>query len=204
MSYKVPAVPNFTGLYDIDKRLQNLAQYLSTKLTWLDYSFGLADRLREIRGEDDVRIYPGTYLSNTEDPFDCHPSDEHNIAFWIAEDNAEVAFADQYSQKPSPLMIYNVSLIVFINLSDVPGIKNELRSARRNEITEALNAIRPFAFDGATVKPDCIFSLSGIVENDIRRIYEGFTYEDRFNTFKQLPFYAARFNGTLSFRPDCD
>jgi hypothetical protein len=45
--------------------------------------------------------------------------------------------------------------------------------------------------------------MTGIVENDIRRIYEGFTYEDKFNIFKELPYYAIRINGTLSFRPGC-
>lgn len=197
MSYKTPSVPDFTGLYDIDKHLQELAQYLASQLTWLNYSFGLADRLREVVSESEVRIYPGAYLTNKDDPFDCHPADEYSLAFWTADDLSEVSYDDIYSVKKTPLLTYNVSLIIFANLKlqSTTAVYNELRSQLRNQIINTLNSPSAYKYG--------IFAMTGIVENDIRRIYEGFTYEDKFNIFKELPYYAVRINGTLSFRPGC-
>lgn len=205
MSYKIPPTPNFTELHDIDKRLQSLAQYLKVNLTWLNYSFGLADRLRKYNSEDKVVIYPGAYVSNTTDPFDCHPSDEYTHAFWIAEDEAEISFSEPNSQKREIFYTYQVAVIFFANLElETTQPFNEYRSHKRNEIMSVLSDIRPFTYAGATIVPDCIFTPTGIIENDITKIYEGFTVDAAYNIFKELPYYALRINGLLTFRQDCE
>jgi len=50
---------------------------------------------------------------------------------------------------------------------------------------------------------DANFEPKEYIENDMKQIYDGFSIEAIDNQKKELPFWAIRVNGILSFRPDC-
>ena len=196
MSYKNPTVPTFTGLKGLELRIQNLQTYLAANITWLEYFFGLADRLTRQAGEDTV-IFPATWLENKTDPFDCLPSDVYNFCFWTADDVSEVSYSDEFAVRKDNLVTQEVSLIIFVNLKDISSTVsfNVTRSACRNELMNVLNSVMGI---------DAVFVAKEYIENDIEEIYSEFSFEAIENNKKELPFWAIRVNGELSFRPDCN
>ena len=59
------------------------------------------------------------------------------------------------------------------------------------------------------IESDCGINLINTardvdIENDIEEIYREFSFEAIDNNKKELPFWAIRVNGKLSYRPDCD
>lgn len=194
MSYVKPAVPTFTGLKNIDLRLQNMAAYIGADITWLDYSFGLADRITQQR--DEPYTFPAAWMSNTIDPFDCMPNDQYTYSFWLASDLTSLEYPDEYSVNKVPLIQQDVSVVFFVDLRHVSKSSsyNITRSQCRQDIMDSLNAMSGV---GANFTP------TGYIENDMADIYDGFSIEAIDNQKKELPFWAIRVNGTLSFRPDC-
>jgi hypothetical protein len=196
MSYVNPTVPTFTGLKGLELRIQNLQTYLSDNITWIEYFFGLADRLTRQSGEDTV-VFPAAWIENKTDPFDCLPSDVYNFCFWTAEDVAEIEYADEFAIRKDNLVTQDVSVIFFVNLKDISSTVsyNVTRSACRNELMNVLNSVKGI---------DAFFRVEEYIENDIEEIYSGFSFEAIDNNKKELPFWAIRINGKLSYRPDCD
>lgn len=196
MSYHKPTVPTFTGLQGLELRIQNLQTYLAANITWIEYFFGLADTLTRQEGEDTV-TFPAAWLSNTEDPFDCLPSDKYNHCFWVAADVSEISHADEFAIGKDNLITQDVSLIVFVDLSTIssPVSYNVTRSQCRNELMRDLNNVYGI---------DAVFVPEEYIENDIAEIYKEFSFEAIDNNKKELPFWAIRVNGKLSFRPDCN
>lgn len=196
MSYHKPTVPTFSDLKGLELRIQNFQTYLSNNITWLDYIFGLADILTRQSGEDTVK-FPAAWLSNTEDPFDCLPSDKYNTLFFVADNVSSISYSDEYAIKKDNLVEQNISLIVFVNLKDISSSVsyNVTRSDCRNELMNVLNEVSGI---------DATFVAREYIENDIEEIYNEFSFEAIDNNKKELPFWAIRVNGVLSFRPDCD
>jgi len=194
MSYVKPTVPIFTGLKNIDLRLQNMAIYLGKEISWLDYSFGLADRITQQR--DEPYIFPAAWMSNTVDPFDCLPNDQYTYSFWLAGDLTSIEYDDIYSVNKIPLIQQDVSVIFFVDLRHVSKSSsyNITRSQCRQDIMDSLNVMSGI---------DANFEPREYIENDMKQIYDGFSIEAVDNQKKELPFWAIRINGILSFRPDC-
>jgi len=196
MNYVNPTVPTFTDLKGLELRIQNLQQYLSENITWLTYFFGLIDRLTRKAG-DEMVVFPAAWIGNDTDPFDCLPSDKYNFCFWTADDVSEVSYDDESSIRKDNLVTQDVSVIVFVNLKDISSTVsyNVTRSQCRNDLMNVLNAVRGI---------DATFVAEDYIENDIEEIYREFSFEAIDNNKKELPFWAIRVNGKLSFRPDCD
>lgn len=196
MSYINPSVPTFAELKGLELRIQNLQIYLSENITWIKYFFGLVDRLTRQSGEDTV-VFPAAWQANKTDPFDCLPSDVYDFCFWTAGDISEVEYADEYAIRKDNMITQDVSLIVFINLNNISSTVNYnvTRSSCRNDLMNVLNEVKGI---------DAVFRAEEYIENDITEIYKEFSFEAIDNNKKELPFWAIRVNGKLSYRPDCD
>ena len=194
MSYIKPITPTFLNLKNVEDRIQNIQLYLKDNLSWLEYSFGLVDRLTQQR--DEPYVFPAVYLSNTEDPFDCMPSDIYNYCFWTVEDLAELSYDDEFSIRKDGLVKYEASVIFFLNLAKIATTTayNVTRSLCRKDIMDAINSMSGV---------NCFFVPENYIENDMTRIFDGFSVSAIDNIKKQLPFWAIRVNGSLSFRLDC-
>ncbi len=195
MSYNNPIVPTFTGLKGLELRIQNLQTYLAANITWIEYFFGLADRLTRQSGDETV-VFPAAWMANKTDPFDCLPSDVYNFCFWVADDVADVEHSDEFAIRKDNLITQDVSVIFFVNLKDISSTVsyNVTRSSCRNQLMNVLNAVTGI---------DAAFRVEEYIENDIEDIYKDFSFEAIDNNKKELPFWAIRINGKLSFRPDC-
>jgi hypothetical protein len=84
MSLKTPIIPTLT-LKGLEAKIQIIRLKMSGG-AWLDKSFGLADRIVEMR-EDKPYIYPAVFESNVKDPIPMMPSDIYkSFSFWVRFD----------------------------------------------------------------------------------------------------------------------
>ncbi len=196
MSYALPNNTTLTGLKNLDLRIQNIATYLKSELTWLDYSFGIADRCVEKKNDKD-NFYPGVFLSNSVDPFDCMPHDEFNTSFWQVADSIKI---DNLSPGDVPMrnieFSCTVACIFYVDIRKISVSKPF--AVTRSEVKQDI-----FDAFASMYGVDATFNMTEIIDNDFADIYEGYSVTDIDNLKKQLPFYACRVNGILTFTPDC-
>jgi hypothetical protein len=190
MSYKTPQIANLT-LKGIDKKLQDISSHM-TVLTWLDYAFGLADRMVETRDEKDF-IYPACYVSNTLDPVNVMPSDNYKaLSFWVKE--PEALF--NYEHNPDR-MYYKISCIFFMNIEKIAPTDNfkETKTKLRQDIIKF--------FDEHITGGFGVLELVRIIDDDITEVYKDFSIDQVDNRFKMLPKYALRIDFNFAFLLEC-
>ena len=84
---KTPRIPSFT-LTGIADKIQTLQETLDSNLSWLDYSFGLAERYEKLV-DDETHVLPLCYVDNTTDPYDMRPwpnDSWDSYSFWHVDD----------------------------------------------------------------------------------------------------------------------
>jgi hypothetical protein len=162
----------------------------------LPHSFGLADRVVEIKDKQE-NTFPAVFVSNSYDPISMVPSDNYQaFCFWLKE--AEAKIPDYpISVGFNPMLTYNVSCVFFCDLSRISTTLSwkEVKSKVRQE-TLAFFKSKIIGL-GLTLK------MISIIDDDITRVYEGFTMEQIDNRFMMMPNYAIRYNFELSFFPEC-
>lgn len=191
MSYKSP-VETITEWKDLDYKLQELSADIKSKLTWLSYAFGLADRTVETRDEKPY-IFPTIYQdSNARDPISLMPSDlYHAFGFWVAGDwtRPEYNFSRIWTE---------VSFILFCDLRNIaPNTNYKLTKTKiRQDIIEAFRQ-NQYAGYGVLIHKE-------LIDDDITRVYDGFTVEQIDNKYKMLPKYALRLTFDFGFLLNCN
>ena len=190
MSYKNPTIPSLT-LKGLDKKIQEI-QVLLTSLSWINKSFGLVDR---IVGEKDGQpyIYPATFETNTIDPVNVLPSDTWGTyTFWTAGDS-DFDLNIDFPPK-NPIITVPVSCIFYMDIRKIDSTTNykETKSKVKDDIFNFFNKVQvnrliPTAF----------------IEDDITRVFAGFSIEQVDNKFRMYPKWACRMDFDFSYRDDC-
>ena len=72
---KVPHFATLSNLKGIDLACQNLSARMVQNLTWLNYGFGLCERIIEVRENKDYTI-PVVYLNDISEGMRAYPNDE--------------------------------------------------------------------------------------------------------------------------------
>ena len=196
MSYIIPNDSGHVALLGIDKKIQNIQAIMKTYITWLDYSFGLVDRIVE-KIEGGNIVFPAVFVSNVYDPISMLPSDKYSaFSFWVKKPDAEVIDEGTYPVRNAALK-YNVSCIFYMNLPKV-HIADTWKESKSKARQDTLNF-----FTKNVIGLGLILKLVSIVDDDITEVYEGFTMEQIDNRFMMMPNYAIRYNFELSFYPEC-
>ena len=190
MSYKNPTIPSLT-LKGLDKKIQEI-QVLLTSLSWINKSFGLVDR---IVGEKDGQpyIYPATFETNTIDPVNVLPSDTWGAyTFWTSGDS-DFDLNIDFPPK-NPVITVPVSCIFYINVRGVDSTTNykETKTKLKDDIFNFFN----------TVKVNRLVATA-FIEDDITKVFTGFSIEQVENKFKMYPQWSCRMDFDLSYRDDC-
>ena len=190
MSYKKPTIPSLT-LKGLDKKIQEI-QVLLEDLSWLDKSFGLADRIVELK-DNAPYIYPATFETNIIDPVPLMPSDTWGAyCFWTSGDS-EFDYNIEFPPK-NPVITVPVSCIFYVDIRGIDSATNykETKSKIKEDIFNFFN----------TMQVNRLVS-TGFIEDDITRVFAGFTIDQVDNKFKIYPRWACRMDFNLSYRDGC-
>jgi hypothetical protein len=195
MSYNNPINPSALTLKGIDKKIQAFQTELDADLSWLDKSFGLADRIVEVKDEKEY-IYPAVFESNTADPLQMFPNDKWKaFCFWVKNSIVKTEDQSNVTYKRNPILTYNVSCIFYM---DIHRIDNSL--TYKETKSKIVEDILDFFND---VKVAGVLNLTQFIEDDITKIWDGFSIDQVDNRFKIYPKWACRLDFELSFRNGC-
>lgn len=191
MSYTTP-VETTTSFKDLEVKLQGYSSAIKGKLSWLTYAFGLADRTTKF---DDKKsfVFPAIYQdTNAKDPLSLMPSDLHQAyCFWTAD--SDQVF-DEYNWSR---IRYNVALIFYMDLRDIAPTDN-WKLARTKLRQDILKAIRETHYSGLGV-----LNPVSMVEDDIVKVFEGFSIDEIDNIYKTYPKWAMRINFEFGLLREC-
>jgi hypothetical protein len=190
MSLHTPDNPSLI-LKGLDLKIETIKGSLSD-LTWLSKSFGLADRIVDMK-DDKPYIFPVVFESNMKDPIPMTPSDDYNaFSFWVRSGDAEL---QSETNLTNPLVTYPVSCIFYIDIKKLDNVSTykETKSKLTEDIFHFFN----------TVQPGCLLVAKKFIEDDITKVYDGFTLEQMDNKFKMYPKWACRMDFDISFRDAC-
>jgi len=198
MSNKDPRTPTFS-LTGIAAKIQTIQTTLASNLSWLDYSFGMADRYEKLV-DDDTHVQPLAYVDNTTDSIDLRPwphDTYDSYAFWHVDDPGQVTYNNDEvnaAVRKYAHWQYNVALIVMADcrkIDDSPY--NETKSKLKQDILDVLQN---------NIDINFTFWLGEVFERDILKIFDPYTIEKPQEVLK-YPFVGFRFNGTIVFKQQC-
>jgi hypothetical protein len=193
MSYKTPVIPTLT-LKGLDSKIQTIQTKLASDLSWLSKSFGLADRIVELKN-DKPYVYPAVFESNTIDPISLMPSDAYSaFCFWTKTGDSVINPNDNFAPK-NPIIRQNVSCIFYMDIHRIDTVF--AYKGTKSKITEDIfNFFNKVNVSGQLV-------AKKFTEDDITKVYEGFSLEQLDNKFKMYPRWACRMDFELSYRDSC-
>jgi hypothetical protein len=167
---------------------------MSAGLPWLVKSFGLADRIVDMK-DGKPYIYPAVFELNQVDPIPLLPSDAwDSFSFWVKSEEATIDSEGSFVSK-NPLLTYNVSCIFYmdINKSGREQIYKESKSKIIEDIFHFFN----------TVHVQGKLAAKKFIEDDITKVFEGFTLDQLDNRWKMYPKWACRMEFEYSIRDEC-
>lgn len=192
MSYKTPTIPTLT-LKGIDKKIQEIQILMDADLSWVTKCFGLADRI--VEWKEGEYVYPAVFESNTIDPVPMLPGDAWNaFSFWTKTGTAEFESNIDFAPK-NPIVTYEVSCIFYADIRRI--YPNDPYKESKSRLTEDIFNF----FNKVKVKGRLI--PIRFIDDDITKVWSGFTLDQVDNRFKMYPKWACRMDFELSFRDDC-
>ena len=192
MSYSTP-IESTVSLKDLDLKMQGYSAEIKSKLSWLTYAFGLSERIVEMRDEKEY-VYPAIYQdTNKQEMLSLMPSDLYKaFCFWVR--NAELSFVeDDWSRIKT-----GVSLIFFMDLRAIAPTENWQLTKTKIQ-ADIFEALRQTHYAGLGV----LMPVAALDE-DITKIYEGFSVDQLDNKYKTYPKYAIRIDFDYGFLRECN
>ncbi len=196
MADKCPRIPTFS-LEGIEAKIQILQTVIGNQLSWLEHSFGKAERHEQIINDEKV-VSPVVFVDNTSDPIDVRPNDNYKAySFWDITDPGRIDYLnqDEFAAKKWAFWEYDASLIVWANLKRLDSSPyNETKSQMRQDILDVLG----LQLIGQNVQ----FQVSEVFDRDINQIFAGYTLVNDYNIIKG-PYVAFRVSGVIKFHIKC-
>ena len=185
-------LPIYKTPYLFDKVIGSLQEDLKNGLSWLDYSFGRAERL--VKTIDGKRIYtPNVYKGN--DQYELLLPDDRLgcFSFFVLQEPQEVMNRMQMEVRlKSPF-----SLIVWVDMRRVEKAMN-LPDERNSEYIkeQVLSVISTANLSKGAVSVTKIYERA-------EHVFEGFSLDEVQNQFLMSPFAGFRFYGEMIVTNDC-
>ena len=194
---KEPQINTFTNLQGVDGEVQKIQSLMVSRLSWLDYSFGLAENYtKQVDGEK--YTIPVFFDTNYTDAQDLRPNDQWvDYCFWTYQDSGEVLYGDGVDnmvyRKGKPYITYPVSCIFYMRLPKTGNYK-VLKTQRRQEVIEFFDTLTGYAG---------IVAPTQWIDHDIKAVFDGYDLGELEERWMNLPFYALRVNMDIKFRNYC-
>lgn len=172
-----------------DQVIQYVQQGLKDNISWLEYSFGRAERL--IKVIDGQRYYtPNVYVGKQN--YELVMPDTFklgNYSFFVMDEPQEVTNATPLEVKiHAPF-----SLIVWVDMRTIDNDDERNTEAIKEEILTTLQRLH--------IKKGSI-NVSRIFEK-AENVWQGFTTDEAANQFMMSPYYGVRFYGEMTITNDC-
>lgn len=185
----IPAVPVPTTPYMSDKVIVEMQQYLKTKLSWLNYSFGRAQRLVQKREKKEY-FYPGVYVGSRE-YVNVLPTEEYgNFCFFQIDSPTDIEWNPHIRNRVS----VKFSIIFWYNLSKIYSGETQRDTERIKG--EVLRALTDMALKTGRV------SFSRIYEK-AEDIYKDYSLKEMEVQHLMQPFGGLRVEGEMSYTEIC-
>lgn len=186
MNIKTPKTIALSKPHGIDVRLQAMQKQLSANISWLEKVFGRA--VAQYQGEENLRV-PKVPIGNGE-YFSVMPNDSlQAFSFFFPRNPA----TPQESDQPWEKTVYSsqaVDLIVWANLGRIEKGNLGLSEQLKEEIMAQLQKMS-FAV------------VENIYSDDVREVYEGWAIDIAQRDLLVYPYYAMRFNLTVTYLNPC-
>ena len=172
-----------------DRVIGELQQGLKSRLSWLDYSFGRAERL--VKTVNGVRVYsPNVYVGNND--YELITPDTvriGNYSFFVMDEPQDVASPTHDNVRiKSPF-----SLVVWVDMRKVSDDDERNTEAVKEEVLLALGNI--------TLRKGR-FEVTRIYER-AENVFAGFTLDEVDNQYMMAPYYGVRIQGIMTIINDC-
>lgn len=186
----LPVVPKPENPVFIDKIITQLQDNLKAKLSWLDYSFGRAQRLVKKENGKDVH-YPAVHIGSGEYQ-NVFPDDTlGNYSFFFIEDPQEIDF------RPNAFNNVKVkyALIFWMNLDNIfAGSEDRNTEEIKAQIIRIITRETHLSIGRIDVRQ--VFEQAG-------NIYKGFYLNELDSQFLTQPYAGFRFEGQISMWEEC-
>lgn len=173
-----------------DKVITQIQDILKSKLSWLNYSFGKAQRLVKVQGNK-TEYYPGIHIQ-TGEYINVFPTEDFgNFSFFLVEDPNSLDFRPHVQNN----VRLKYALIFWVNLNTIfPNSSDRNTEAVKAQILKVLTRET--------------FLTSGRI--DVRQVYEqaeniyrGYNLKEIDSQFLMQPYAGFRFEGELLFMENC-
>ncbi|NQU52438.1 MAG: hypothetical protein HQ522_07850 [Bacteroidetes bacterium] len=187
---KIPTVPINDSPVFIDKAIGQMQTILKASLSWLDYSFGRAQKLVTTKDNQNY-FYPGVHYGYG-DYVNVLPDQElGNFSFFIVEDPQPI----EYNARSFNIAKLKYSLIVWVNLDKIfVGVKDRNSEEIKLQIMELITRTAFLNYGR--------FTIENIYEQS-ENIYKGYSLKEIDSQYLMQPFYGFRFEGQLTLQEEC-
>ena len=187
----VPQIPKPQDPKFFDKVIVQLQDILKNKLTWLDYSFGQAQKCVHTF-EKREHFYPGVHIKNGE-YINVFPNEKYgNFSFFVLD---EPQIAKDYKKFTVNDIRSQYAIVFWFNLDRIfEGSEDRDLEAVKAQIFKILTRETFLSFGKVTVNR---------IYTQAESIYKGFTHREIESQFLKQPFAGLRFEGTMEFTEDC-
>ncbi len=178
---RIPEVPVNENPVFIDAVIAQVQQTLKDELSWLDYSFGRAQRCVKMVDEQKEYFYPGVHYGYG-DYVNVLPDQElGNFSFFTIDEPQEVLFnAHSFNA-----LNFDYSLILWVNLDNIYEGEKDRNSEEIKALVLGILTRRLFLTYGR-------ISVEKIYEQ-AENIYKGYSLKEIQSQFLMQPFYGFRF-----------
>lgn len=191
---KIPHFSALSNLKGIDLACQNLSARLVQNLTWMNYGFGLCQRIIENREGKDFTI-PTVYMNDITEGMRAYPNDEwRSFCFWDIADPMTVSKGDeQYSLK---FLIYKAACIIYVDLSQIDNqtTYQVTKSKIKDDIAQQFSY--GFVGTGSTVH------MTGMIDRTVKEVYKDI-YDDKLKDLTVMPHFCVRIDCDIIVRQVC-
>ena len=189
----IPLVPKPTNPKFLDTPIGKIQDVLKDKLPWLNYSFGVVQKLTDHNSKKSTygklpKPYPGVHIGSKE-YVNVFPDQElGNFSFVDFQDPREVI-----SQSRSNFLVKQKCALVFwFNLDTILGISED-RNLEEIEL-QILNVLgNDLVIDRGSLE------ISKVCRDSVN-IYKGYDVDEQKSQFLMQPYAGLRFEGVLHYR----
>lgn len=187
---RIERIPIIENPVLLDRVIGEVQTGLADNLSWLDHSFGKAERLAVM--QETRRIWSPNVYAGGNEYFPLSPdSNIGNFSFFTIDDPQTI----DWIPKQRGALTVSYGLIFWFDLRKVyPGTKVRNTEAVKAEILKVLNGGFWMKYGRLTITQ---------VEERAENIYRGFTLDEVPNQFLMHPYAGFRFEGLLTVNENC-
>lgn len=185
----IPEVPVPTTPYMSDKVVVEIQQYLKTKLSWLNHSFGRAQRLVTKKDKKEY-FYPGVYIG-TREYLNVLPTETFgNFSFFQIDSPSDINWNPHHRNR----IKVKFSIIFWYNLSKIYVGETDRNTERiKGEILRVLT-------DMTLVSGSVSFSR---IYEKAEDIYKEYSIKEVESQYIMQPFAGLRIEGEMTYLESC-